>query len=57
MNIIKYKYFEFIELFDIIKKKVIKIIKIIFNNKTLNQLKIFNKIFKVALLILIKIFT
>ena len=35
-NIVKYEYFEFIELFDITKKKIIKIIKTIFNVKILN---------------------
>lgn len=35
-NIVKYEYLEFIELFDIIKKKIINIITTIFNNKILN---------------------
>ena len=53
-NIVKYEYLEFIELFDIIKKKIINIIKTIFNNKISNQLEIFNEVLKIAFLILFK---
>ena len=57
MNIVKYEYFEFIELLDIIKKKIIKIIKTIFNNKVSDQLKVFNEAFKIAFSMLFKTFT